>query len=800
MPRKGSKASAQQQLRRKVEDFLWKQGNNTFNYKQVSAAIGAKTPINQRSVALLLAEMAFDGEIVEVEKGKYKAPERTSVAVGTFVRRSNGKNSVITDEDSEAVFIAERNSLHALNGDRVKIHIAARRRGQEPEAEVIEILEKKEQTFIGTLEVDKTMAFMKTDSKFLACDIFIPKGKLKGGKTGDKAIVQITDWPEDAKNPRGEVLDILGKAGENQAEMHAILAEFGLPYKYPANVEKAADKIGDEIPEEEIARREDFRKVTTFTIDPKDAKDFDDALSLRQLENGNWEVGVHIADVTHYVTPNSIIDREAKQRATSIYLVDRTIPMLPEHLCNGICSLRPNEEKLAFSCVFELNDNAEILNSRIGRTVIESDRRFTYEEAQERIETGQGDYVEEILTLNRLAKELRAKRFENGSVDFDREEVKFNLDEKGHPIGVYFKESKDANKLIEEFMLLANKTVATTIGKPGGRRKAKPFVYRIHDVPDQNRLGDLATIASAFGYKLKTSGSSSEINRSLNKMLKDIKGKGEENFLSVLAVRTMAKAVYTTENVGHYGLGFDYYTHFTSPIRRYPDMIVHRLLERYLKGGRSVDPIKLEDDCKHSSDMEQLASSAERASIKYKQVEYMQDHISEEFDGMISGVTEWGIYVELDENHCEGLVPMRDLADDYYDYDEKNYCIRGRRRGTVYRLGDRVRVRVANTNLEKKQLDFLLVDPRLQRPGEDDLGQTVTFRQAVNNVIPHKLEKPGRKKKEDKSRDSKKHDKSSRGEKALATARNARAKKKAAARKEKRSGEHTKTRQRSRRS
>lgn len=677
MPRKGSN-SAIHELRKKVEDFIWKQDKNTFNYKIVSAAVGAKTPAAQRSVALLLAELAFDGDILEVETGKYKAPERTAIATGTFVRRSNGKNSVITDEDSEAIFVAERNSLHALNGDRVKVHVAARRRGQEPEAEVIEIIEKKEQTFIGVLEVERNVAFLKTDSKFLACDIFIPRSKLKGGKTGDKAIVKITEWPEDSKNPRGEVIDILGKNGDNTTEMHAILAEFGLPYKYPKNVEDAADKIGAGITPEEIGRREDFRGVTTFTIDPKDAKDFDDALSIRRLPNGNTEVGVHIADVTHYVTPNSIIDREAKQRATSVYLVDRTIPMLPEHLCNGICSLRPNEEKLTFSCIFELDDEAEIKAARIARTVIESDRRFTYEEAQERIETGEGDLQKEINALDKLAKKLRARRFENGSVDFDREEVKFDIDEEGHPTGVYFKVSKDANKLVEEFMLLANRTVAATIGRPAGRRKAKPFVYRIHDVPDETRLHDLALVAATFGYKIKTSGSSAEINRSLNKMLADVKGKGEENFLSVLAIRTMAKAVYSTENVGHYGLGFEYYTHFTSPIRRYPDMMVHRLLERYLHGGRSVDAVKLEDECKHSSDMEQLAVNAERASIKYKQVEYMMDHIGEEFDGMISGVTEWGIYVELEENHCEGLVPMRDLADDYYDYDEKNYCIRGR--------------------------------------------------------------------------------------------------------------------------
>ena len=730
MPNATTKAAATK-LRAQIQDFISRQQNNSFNYKQVSAAIGAKSAPAQRSVAMMLAELAFDGELVETAPGKYKAPARSNFTMGTFVRRSNGKNSVVTDDDQEAIFVAERNSMHALNGDRVRVAIAAHRRGQEPEAQVVEIVEPKEQVFIGTLQIEGHLAFLKTDSKFLACDIFIPKTKLKGGKDGDKAIVKITEWPEEVKNPRGEVVDILGRTGENNTEIHAILAEYGLPYKYPAAVEKAADKIDAGITPEEISRREDFRGVTTFTIDPKDAKDFDDALSIRRLPNGHWEVGVHIADVTHYVKPNSIIDREAMTRATSVYLVDRVVPMLPERLCNGICSLRPDEEKLAFSTLFELDDNAKVLNSRIVRTVIRSDRRFAYEEAQEVIETGKGDLVEEITTLDRLAKQLRTQRFENGSVDFDREEVRFDIDEKGHPTGVYFKVSKDANKLIEEFMLLANRTVAAAIGKPEKRRKEKAFVYRVHDQPDSTKLTDLANIARAFGYRLKTHGSAGEINRSLNKMLRDVKGKGEENFLSVLAIRSMAKAIYTTENIGHYGLGFDYYTHFTSPIRRYPDMMVHRLLERYLAGGRSVNVEKLEDQCKHSSAMEQLAANAERSSIKYKQVEYMADHLGEEYEGMISGVTEWGLYVELDDNKCEGLVPMRELADDFYDFDEKNYCLRGRRRGIVFRLGDKVRIRVARADLDKRQLDFVIVDPRMVVAGQDDMGAKVSVAQAL---------------------------------------------------------------------
>ncbi|WP_289764573.1 ribonuclease R [uncultured Duncaniella sp.] len=721
---------------KKVNEFVAQQKNNTYNYKQVAHAIGATTATQQRNIALLLVEMAFNGEIIEVSPGKYKSPQRGNEATGIFVRRSNGKNSVITDADGETIFVAERNSMRALNGDKVRVSIAAHRRGAEPEAEVVEIIEKKDQTFIGTLKVDKHFAYLLTDSKYLATDIFIPKSRLKGGRTGDKAVVKIVEWKEDCKNPSGEVIDILGRTGENNTEIHAILAEFGLPYKYPSAVEKAADKIDAGITEEVIAQRIDMRDVLTFTIDPADAKDFDDALSFRVLPNGHYEIGVHIADVTHYVQPDTIIDREAQKRATSVYLVDRVVPMLPEHLCNGICSLRPDEEKLAFSVIFHMDDDAKVISSKIARTVIKSNRRFAYEGAQQVIETGLGDCVEAIRKLNELAKIMRRQRYENGSVEFDRAEVKFHIDDDGKPLGVFFKVAKDANKLIEEFMLLANRTVATFVGKPKDKKKPKAFVYRVHDVPDPTRLADLSAIARAFGYKVKASGTPREINRSINKMLSEVKGRGEENYLATLAIRSMAKAVYTTDNIGHYGLGFDYYTHFTSPIRRYPDMMVHRLLERYMAGGRSVNLQKLEDQCKHSSDMEQTAAMAERSSIKYKQVEYMQEHIGETYSGIISGVTEWGLYIELNDNLCEGLVPMRDLADDYYDFDEKNHCLVGRRYNHRYRLGDNVDIKVARADLEKKQLDFVLLDDKgqtLRREGEDDLGKKMTVAEALSN-------------------------------------------------------------------
>lgn len=694
-----------------IVGFLQQNNKQSFNYKQISFGIGATHPSNRMDVINVLDELAAADDIMEVELGKYKAKaNRGTENIGYFVRRSNGKNAVIVDD--EQIFVAERNSMHALNGDKVRVVVSAARKGQEPEAQVIEIIEAKEQQFVGTLKIEKNYAALITDSKFLAADIVLPRGRLKGGKNGDKAVVRIVQWRDDEMNPRGEIIDILGAKGENNTEMHAILAEFGLPYKYPENVEKAAEKIQEGITKEEVARREDFRNVTTFTIDPRDAKDFDDALSIHRLSNGNWEVGVHIADVTHYVHPNTIIDKEAQKRATSVYLVDRTIPMLPERLSNGLCSLRPNEEKLTFSAIFEMDHKANVVNSRIGRTVIKSDRRFTYEEAQTIIETGEGEYAEELAVLNNLAKERRRRRYQEGALEFDRAEVRFEIDETGKPISVYFKESKDANKLIEEFMLLANLTVAESIGKVPKGKKAKTFVYRVHDNPDPDKLSNLALIATRFGYKLNTDGSSRQVNQSVNRLLRDVKGKGEENMLSILAIRSMAKASYSTDNVGHYGLNMPYYTHFTSPIRRYPDMMVHRLLARYAEGGRSVDKVKTEEECRHDSDMEVLASNAERASIRYKQVEFMRDRLGEIYEGVISGVTEWGFYVELDDNMCEGLVPIRDLADDYYDLDEKNYCLIGRRHGVRYTLGDRVKVQVARADLERKQLDFALIDDK----------------------------------------------------------------------------------------
>lgn len=659
----------------------------------------------------ILDELLEDGYLCEVEKHRYKLNNRGVEMTGIFQRKSNGKNTFLPDEGGEPIFIAERNSAHAMAGDRVRIAYYAKRHGRMAEGEVVEILERANDTFVGTLEVTRGYAFLVTENRTLANDIFIPKENLKGGRNGDKAVVKVVEWPEKAKNPLGMVEDILGKAGENNTEMHAILAEFGLPYVYPKQVEQAADRIPAEIPAEEIAQREDFRGVTTFTIDPRDAKDFDDALSIRPLENGLWEVGVHIADVTYYVHEGSLIDREAERRATSVYLVDRTIPMLPERLCNFLCSLRPNEEKLAYSVIFEMNERAEVKKSRVVHTVIKSDRRFTYEEAQERLETGQGDYVEELKQLDKLAKLLREQRFKAGAINFDRYEVKFEIDEKGKPLSVYFKVSKDANKLVEEFMLLANRTVAEKIGRVPKGKKAKVFPYRIHDLPDPEKLDNLSQFIARFGYKIRTTGNKGEVSKSINRLLDDVQGRKEQNLIETVSIRAMQKARYSVHNIGHYGLAFDYYTHFTSPIRRYPDMMVHRLLTKYLdEGGHTVTEKKYEALCEHSSAMEQLAASAERASVKYKQVEFMTEHVGQVYQGVISGVTEWGLYVELNENKCEGMIPIRDLDDDYYEFDEKNYCLRGRRTRHTYSLGDELTIKVARANLERKQLDFAIYD------------------------------------------------------------------------------------------
>ena len=707
--KKAGKRMKKKELATTLMDFFHTRQEEVISLKYLFAELHLTTHPLKMLCMDILADMLTDDYITEVDKNKYKLNNHGIEMTGTFQRKSNGKNSFIPEGGGEPIFIAERNSAHAMNNDKVKIAFFAKRKHHDAEGEVIEILERANDTFVGTLEVEKSYAFLVTENRTLANDIFIPKDKLKGGKTGDKAVVKVIEWPDKAKNPIGQVIDILGKAGDNTTEMHAILAEFGLPYVYPQAVEKAADKIPAEITAEEIARREDFRKVTTFTIDPKDAKDFDDALSIRKLKDNLWEVGVHIADVTHYVKEGSIIDKEAEKRATSVYLVDRTIPMLPERLCNFLCSLRPHEEKLAFSVIFDITEKGDVKNSRVVHTVIYSDRRFTYEEAQQIIETKNGDFKDEVLMLDTIAKALREKRFAAGAINFDRYEVKFEIDEKGKPVSVYFKESKDANKLVEEFMLLANRTVAEQIGRVPKGKKAKVLPYRIHDLPDPEKLDNLNQFIARFGYKLRTSGTKTDISKSINHLLDDIQGKKEENLIETVSIRAMQKARYSTHNIGHYGLAFDYYTHFTSPIRRFPDMMVHRLVTKYLDGGRSVSESKYEDLCDHSSNMEQIAANAERASIKYKQVEFMSERVGQTYDGVISGVTEWGLYVELNENKCEGMIPMRDLDDDYYEFDEKNYCLRGRRKNHTYSLGDAITVKVARANLEKKQLDFALV-------------------------------------------------------------------------------------------
>jgi len=718
--------------------------NETFSLKEIFRRLKLATHPAKMLAIDVLDEMCWDDYLSKVGESQYRMNTKGQVQEGTFIRKANGKNTFLPDGGGTPIFVSERNSMFALNGDRVRIAMMARRQKHIKEAMVTEILSHKTDQAVGKLKVEKDFAFLITEGNIFVHDILIPKKKLKGGKDGEKAVVRITQWPsKESKNIVGEVIDVLGKEGDNNVEMHAILAQYGLPYKYPKNVEEAAEKIDPGITPEEIARREDFRDVFTCTIDPKDAKDFDDALSIRK-EGALWEVGVHIADVSHYVKEGSVIDKEAQKRATSVYLVDRTIPMLPERLCNFICSLRPDEEKLCYSVIFLLDDEANIKKFHIAHTVIRSNRRYAYEEVQQLLEdngvvdgTGQpappatkknpykGEYADELIKLDALAKKLRERRFKNGAVKFDREELHFDIDENGKPTRAYFKKSKDANKLIEEFMLLANRTVAESIGKRkeerekrkeerGERRedtkKAKTFVYRIHDQPDPQKLEALRQVVAPFGYKLKTAGTKGAISRSLNALMDEAQGQREQKLIETVALRAMMKAKYSTHNIGHYGLAFDYYTHFTSPIRRFPDTMVHRLLTRYQDGGRSVNQNHYEELCEHASEMEQTAQNAERDSIKYKMVEFMGDKLGECFDGHISGIQSYGIYVEIDENHCEGLVPMHDLRGDYYEFDEAHYQLIGRRHHSKYQLGDPIRIKVARANLEKRQLDFTLAD------------------------------------------------------------------------------------------
>ncbi|SFO70673.1 ribonuclease R [Prevotella sp. tf2-5] len=720
--KKGGKRVTKRQMVELLQTFFQEHPNEIYSFKQIFRALKLDTHPAKMLAIDTMDEMTWDDYLTKTSDNSFRLNLKTQVQEGTFIRKANGKNSFQPDDGGKPIFISERNSMFALNGDRVKVTMMARRQNHIKEAMVVEILSHKMDQAVGKLQVEKDFAFLVTEGNIFVHDILIPKKKLKGGKTGDKAVVKITQWPsKESKNIVGEVIDVLGKEGDNNVEMHAILAQYGLPYKYPKNVEDAAEKIEPGITEQEIKRREDFRDVFTCTIDPKDAKDFDDALSIRPAGKGLWEVGIHIADVSHYVKEGSIIDKEAVKRATSIYLVDRTIPMLPERLCNFICSLRPDEEKLTYSVIVTLDEEANIKKGHIAHTVIKSNRRYAYEEVQDILESQKSEvrgkktisddpYTNELCTLDRLAKKLREKRFKGGAVKFDREELHFDIDKDGKPVRAYFKKSTDATQLIEEFMLLANKFVAESVGKVKKGTKAKTLPYRIHDQPDPTKLETLREFVVKFGYKMKTSGTKGAISKSLNALMDGCQGKKEQKLIETVALRAMMKAKYSTHNIGHYGLAFDYYTHFTSPIRRYPDTMVHRLLTKYQDGARSANQDKYEELCEHCSDMELVAQQAERDSIKYKMVEFMVDKVGETYDAHISGIQSYGIYCEIDENHCEGMVPMRDLDDDYYEFDEKNYCLIGRRHHHKYQLGDSIRIKVARANIEKRQLDFSLAE------------------------------------------------------------------------------------------